>query len=191
MIINTFTYANDLRVLLVEDFFPADLLEQLTEMCKTSETHPDDWHNPEWSKLRKIHNGNTETYKHLEETFRDPWFYKPLQVIFQRPGNDVYNLEYVECKLWADYPGFGPLAAHKENSSEIQGQIFLTDTTHPVNGTSMLNDDKELLFTLPFRNNYGWIMEKCQETMHSREFDVIPATVRYSLIFWYDYKARK
>jgi len=27
--------------------------------------------------------------------------------------------------------------------------------------------------------------------MHSREFDVIPATVRYSLIFWYDYKARK
>jgi len=58
VIINTFTYANDLRVLLVEDFFPADLLEQLTEMCKTSETHPNDWHNPEWSKLRKIHNGN-------------------------------------------------------------------------------------------------------------------------------------
>ena len=54
----------------------------------------------------------------------------------------------------------------------------------------LLNDDKELLFTLPFRNNYGWIMEDCQGTMHSREFDVMPGTVRYSLIFWYDYKAR-
>lgn len=190
MIINTFTYANDLRVLLVEDFFPADLLEQLTEMCKSSETHPDAWHYAEWTTLRKIHNGNTDAYQQLQDTFRDPWFYKPLQTIFQKPGNDVYNLKFIECKLWADYPGFGPLLAHKENSGRIQGQIFLTDTTHPVNGTSMLNDNKELLFTLPFRNNYGWIMEECQETMHSREFDVIPNTVRYSLIFWYDYIAR-
>ena len=190
MIINTFKYANALRVLLVEDFFPADLLEQLTAMCKTSETHPEDWHYAEWTTLRKIHNGNTDTCKLIEEKFNEYRFINPVQTIFQRPGNNIYNLKFVEFQLWADYPGFGPLEPHKEDSGDVQGQIFLTDTTHKINGTSMFNSDGEPMFTLPFRNNYGWIMEHCQETIHSRDFDVIPDTVRYSLIFWYDYKVR-
>jgi len=174
VIVNQFRYPNNLKILLVEEFFPPDLLADLHAICKTSETRPQDWHNPNWTKLRKIHNGTGDEYQRIDEYLRNIKFLD-------------WDLDYVESSLWADYPGFGALKAHKENSGEVQGQVFLTDTTHKVNGTSMLNDNEELLFTLPFRDNYAWVMEDCQQTMHSREFDVIPNTVRYSLIFWHNY----
>jgi hypothetical protein len=175
VIINQFRYPNDLKILLVEEFFPFDLLADLHVMCNTSETKLEDWHYADWTTLRKIHNGTGETYQRLDDYLRNIKFLD-------------WDLNYVESSLWADYVNFGPLLPHKEDNGEVQGQIFLTDTTHKVNGTSMLNDNEELLFTLPFRDNYGWVMEDCQQTMHSREFDVIPDTIRYSLIFWHNHK---
>ena len=187
MIVNTFTYPDKLQVLLVDNFFPDDLIEELLTMCETSETHAQDWQYADWTNLRKIHKGNTDTFKKLESVLRDRRFLQPMSVYLQEHGKGPLKMEFVQCNLWADYPGFGPLLAHQENAGQAQGQIFLTRELHKTNGTSMLNNNKELLFTLPYRNNYGWVMQDCQKTMHSREFDVVPNTVRYSLIFWHNY----
>ena len=189
MIINTFQYAaSRLQVLLVDNFFPDDLLEELLIMCETSETHPDDWEYAEWTNKRKIHKGNTDTYRKLEQTLSDSTFLSELTQWPQSFGRPPLRMQFIECKVWADYPGFGTLNAHTDNTPHIQGQIFLTRNTHKTNGTSMMSPSKELLFTLPYRNNYGWVMQDCRETMHSREFDTVPNTVRYSVIFWHYYE---
>ena len=188
MIINTFQYANKLQVLLVDKFFSDDLLEQMLVMCETSETHPDDWQYAEWTNKRKIHKGNTATYKILEETLSNAEFLSQLAAWPQTFGRPPLTMQFIDCKLWADYPGFGTLDAHTDNTPHIQGQIFLTRETHKTHGTSIMNSDQQLLFTLPYRNNYGWVMQDCRETMHSREFDTAPGTVRYSLIFWHYYE---
>lgn len=93
-----------------------------------------------------------------------------------------------DFSLWADYPGFGSLLSHMEKDGRGQGQIYLARKEYPTNGTTIMNDDKKILFTLPYRNNFGWFMEECTKIMHSREFDVPDDIVRYSLIYWHNYQ---
>jgi len=179
--INSLTLATGNRVLLLEDFFDYKMLEKILELCDKSETDDTDWCYEEWTQLRKIYKGADETYKTLLAALADPEFLQPIE------DHLGFKMVFSNASLWADYPGFGPLLPHVEQHGQGQAQIYLTRKEHPTNGASVMNMDKQLLFTLPYRNNYGWYFDQCTKVMHSRDYDVPPGIVRYSLIFWYNY----
>ncbi len=167
------------KVLLLEDIFENDLLEELHKLCSTSSSS--DWTYPDWTKLRKIYNGNDSAFTKLKSYLTEGKFINQLEEIVKQ------KMTLTDLALWADYPGFGPLLPHVELHGQGQGQIFLTDKNYDTNGTAILNDNKELLFTMPYRDNYGWYFDQCTQVMHSRPYDVPQGIVRYSLIYWHNY----
>ena len=183
MKINSVVLADKQTVLLLEDFFEADFLEKLTRLFEQHTISPD-WIDAEWTSRRKIYSGNDPVYLELLEVLASPKILTPIE---QTLGKKI---KFDSVKLWSDYPGFGPLQAHQEGSGQGQAQIYITRKEHATNGVSVLNNDKQMLFTLPYRNNYGWYFDECTKVMHSREFDVPAGAVRYSLIFWYNYETK-
>jgi hypothetical protein len=180
MKINTLTLANASNVLLLENTFPEELNERLNQLCDQVDTDPA-WKNPEWTKLRKIYNGTDTAYTDMREYLSSKEFTAPIEEIIKQ------KMFFVDAAIWADYPDFGPLLPHFEQHGSGQGQIYLSRKQYDTNGTAIMNDDKELLFTLPFKGNYGWYFDECTKVMHSRPYDVIHNTVRCSLIFWHNY----
>jgi hypothetical protein len=100
------------------------------------------------------------------------------------------ELEFSYMKLYADLSGLGPLTEHVELAGEYVAQIYFTRTPYPYHGTSVHNQKKELLFTLPYRNNFGWFFDKGTTVMHSRLQDVLPGLNRFSLMLWYGHRYR-
>lgn len=181
MLVNTVTLASGNKVLLLEDFLDADLLERVLVLCEQHSTDQD-WHRAEWTDRRKIYQGSDPVYQELLAVLASPTTCTPIEAVL---GHQIY---FQTASLWADYPGYGPLLPHVENEGQGQAQIFLTRQEHPTNGTTVMNPDKQFLFTLPYRNNFGWYFDQCTKIMHSREQDVPPDMIRYSLIFWYIYQ---
>lgn len=169
------------KVFLLEDIFPKELLDRIRQLCLTSDNS--DWKSPDWTTLRKIYSGHAPAYIELTKYLSSEEFQKPLEDCIGK------KMQLADLALWADYPGFGPLLPHVELHGQGQGQIFLTDKEYDTNGTAILNDDKKLLFTMPYRDNYGWYFDQCTEVMHSRPYDVPAGIVRYSLIYWHTYQS--
>lgn len=182
MKINLINLANGYKTLLLEEIFPNDLLEQIHILCEQSENNDSSWEYPNWTKLRKIHNGIGHICDNIKDFLSSQQFVAPIENVINQ------KMIFVEYVLWADYPGFGPLWPHKEKHGQGQGQIFITRKEYPTNGTSICNDNGQLLFTMPYRNNFGWYFDQCTQVMHSRDYDVPDNIVRYSLIFWHNYK---
>lgn len=180
MKINSLTLTTGNKVLLMEDFLEPALMEQVLALCDTCDTNAD-WEDAEWTKLRKIYKGDANVYRDLITALASADIRAPIE---QALGKTV---RFTDASLWADYPGFGPLLPHVEQHGEGQAQVYFTRKEFPTNGTSIMNLDKQLLFTLPYRNNYGWFFDECTQVMHSREFDVPRDIIRFSLIFWYSY----
>jgi len=182
MKINVLELSNKFKTLLLEDIFPLDLLESIHVLCEQSELNESGWNFVEWSKFRKIYKGNNETYAEIQKYLSSNLFTGPIEEIIK------LKMSLTDFSLWADYPGFGSLLPHVEQHGQGQGQIYLTRKEHATNGTSIMNDNKQLLTTLPYRNNFGWYMDDCKKIMHSRDYDVPKDIIRYSLIYWHDYQ---
>lgn len=184
MNVNVFRLVTGYNLLILEEIFPADLLDNLQTLCQTSENKINDWQFAEYSNKRKIYKGSSDTYKSVIKFLGSQEFKNSIEKIISK------TMEFTDIALWADYPGFGTLLPHAEKNGQGQGQIFITNKEHPVNGTTIMNNRKEILFTTPYRNNFGWYMDECTKIMHSRQFDTPPGYVRYSLIFWHNYNER-
>lgn len=180
MKINSVTLSTGNKVLLMEDFLDSTLMGRVLGLCDECDTNAD-WEYAEWSRLRKIYKGKSNVYGDLMSALASPDTRAPIE---KELGHAI---RFTDASLWADYPGFGPLLPHVEQHGEGQAQLYLTRKEFPTNGTSIMNLDKQLLFTLPYRNNYGWFFDECTQVMHSREFDVPSDIIRFSLIFWYSY----
>ena len=185
MKITVCTLVSNYKILLLEDVFPQGLLEDFTKLCHSSEDLDNDWSIADYNDKRKIYTGNSDTYQLAIDYLSSNQFMQPIE------NTIVKSMSLVDSfSLWADYPGFGKLKPHVEKTGQGQGQLFITTKEHPTNGTTIMNNNKEILFTMPYRNNFGWYMEDCTQIMHSRQFDTPPNYVRYSLIFWHNYNER-
>ena len=185
MNLNVFTLASNYNVLILEEVFPKEFLNEIIALCNTSEDAVNDWQSPDYSSKRKIYKGNSTAYQEVTDYLSSNQFIEPIEQVISK------SMTFVEMALWADYPGFGTLLPHAEKSGQGQGQIFITKKEHSTNGTTIMNNNKKILFTMPYRNNFGWYMDDCTQIMHSRQFDTPPGYVRYSLIFWHNYNERK
>ena len=179
MKINVLELANGYKTFLLEDIFPDVLLDRILKIC--DEVDNRDWQFEEWSLFRKIYKGKNETYTDVKNYLSSNFFTEPIEDIIKK------KMFLSDFALWADYPGFGPLLPHVEQTGQGQGQIFITRKEYPTNGTSIMNDEKQLLLTLPYRNNFGWYMDDCKKIMHSRDYDVPNDIIRFSLIYWHNY----
>lgn len=188
MIVTRVALPNKANVLLLEDVLPPALLANLHNDI-LDRFAPGD---PDWTDLNLVnsstryqYNGDHSTYKELEDYMSSPAMLSRLQGEIQSP-----DLGYSYMKLLVDLPGYGPLREHLELAGEHVAQIYFTRSSHPYHGTSIHNQQKELLFTLPYRNNFGWFFDVGTTVMHSRLQDVLPGLNRFSLMLWYGYHHR-
>lgn len=181
MIVNTVTTPIGARIFLIDNFFEAELLVKVRELFKGFSGKQDNgWKNPDWTSKRYIYQGTDSNFLELKKYVQSTECVSQLESLL---GN--VKISNTGLDLWIDLPGFGPLAPHFENEGSIYiSQIYISDKDYPNNGTTIYTDDKQILFQLPFRDNFGWFFDKGYTVMHGRINDVEPEN-RYSVMLWY------
>ncbi len=176
MEITSIKIPNGNNVYLFENFYPDDLLLQLTKICNNFNAESDDWQVASWTNKRY-------NFKHIEyfnELLFD--FYENFSCDMESILNN--KIAFEESVMWIDLPGLGKLQPHVEGPAggTYLMQIYLSDRTEPFNGTTIYNDNKEVLLQLPFRNNFGWMFDQATGVMHGRHSDVSPNLKRFNIM---------
>ena len=192
MLINTLTTETGNQVLLIDQVFGADQLDQLHAMCAEFTPGCDHWPQPDWCKQpaniynipRYLHNQSGSTWADLVQFFNSSEFKQPIEQFLVRR-----KLEFNTATLWADMTGFGALGPHKEQGGSYMMQVYLTDTVHSYAGTTIYNENQDILVQLPYRDNFAWFFHG-QQVMHGRHHDVPPGLTRFTLQIWFDSKIR-
>jgi hypothetical protein len=183
MIVNTVNIATGAKVFLIEEFLPQDVHEKIKKLFSEFTTDNVDWKIPEWTqgRPRYVYCGQSNDFLSLKNYVVSKDLTNQLSEIL---GISVQN---TGIDLWIDFAGFGTLAPHYENEGSIYlSQIYISDKEYPFIGTTIYNDNKEILFQLPFRDNYGWLFDKGYTVMHGREHDIPDSLARCSIMLWFD-----
>jgi hypothetical protein len=181
MLITSIDLVNQSRVLLLEDFFPEPVINQLLELC---DTYPDPvvWTVPygfDHTTLRRSYSGNSAAIAACENWLSSAECVDAMAAVLgHRP-------QYNNLHLWCDVEGVDSLAPHKEQGGSCLAQFFITRTEHSYAGTTIYNDDQRLLFQMPYRNNYGWFIDDATRVMHGREHAVPAGIKRFSMLTWW------
>lgn len=180
MLVTTVNLPDGKPVFLLEQFFPADKLALLHQICDNFDkdskywTHPEGFNNSRW-----VHTGTEKEYQLIVEYLSSPELMNKLSELI---GHPVHLSNHT---LWLDVTGLGPLRPHREAGGEFLAQIFITRQFDNFNGTTFYSNDRNVLFQLPYRNNFGWLF-KGTEVLHGRQFDVAPGLERFSIMMWYN-----
>jgi len=183
MIINTVTISTGAKVFLIEEFLPTSIHISIKQLFDSFNKDNADWKMPTWTegRPRYVYCGNSNEYNLLKNYVASPELIDQLESIL---GLKVQN---TGIDLWVDFSGFGTLAPHYENEGSIYlAQIYISDQEYPFIGTTIYNDNKEILFQLPFRDNYGWLFDKGYTVMHGRKHDIPENLARCSIMLWFD-----
>ena len=168
---------NGNRVYLFDNVFPDNLLKQLTDICNKFSPESLEWEPMAWTTNRYAFRDN----KYLNLLLHD--FY---QEIFSRDMMSTlnYKLHHASTSLYLDLPGLGNLEPHTEGpeGGTYLMQTYITDQCEPFNGTTVYTDDKQILFQMPYRNNFGWLFDQATGIMHGRHSDVSPNLKRFSIM---------
>ena len=168
---------NGNNVFLFDQFYSHDVLDELTNICKKFDKESSVWEIAEWTPLRYIFK-NSDYINSILKSFCEDNFFDLVSPILN------YKLNYVSSSLFVDLPGLGPLQPHVEGpeGGTYLMQIYITDQNEPFNGTTIYTDDKQILFQLPYRNNFGWLFDQATGVMHGRHSDVSPNLKRFSIM---------
>jgi hypothetical protein len=183
MIVNTVNIATGSKVFLIEEFLPSEVHSNIKTLFNEFAKDSADWKIPEWAqgRPRYVYQGQSEKYNALKNFVISSSLLTQLEHLL---GIKVQN---TGIDLWVDFAGFGTLAPHYENEGSIYlSQIYISDKEYPFVGTTIYNDNKEILFQLPFRDNYGWLFDKGYTVMHGREHDIPDSLARCSIMLWFD-----
>jgi hypothetical protein len=183
MLVNRVHLPTGANVLILEQVFPPAILADLHQLCERwLHVDREQWITPEGfeNRPRWIYRGNRPEYTATEKFLSSPEFAARLQGEVQRD-----DLEYSHMQLWVEQHGMGPLSAHKEQAGAFLAQIYLTKTEHSYTGTTIHNDKQQILFQLPYRDNFGWFFDTGQTVMHGREHDVPEGIDRFAIMVWF------
>jgi len=174
--ISAIQLSNGNCVYLFDNFYPADILNKLTAVCENFSEDSPDWQAAEWTNKRYIFK-NTQ---YFDSILTD--FYYSMSEQMQNRLN--YRMQFESATMWVDLTGMGILEPHVEGpgGGTYLMQMYLTAKTEPFNGTTIYNDDKQVLFHLPYRNNFGWMFDQATGVMHGRHSDVSPNLKRFSIM---------
>jgi hypothetical protein len=172
------------QVLILEEFFAADILAELHTIVATF-PDPTTWvPAPGFDEAfpRRHYEGGRD--KIVVEWLNQPEQREPLE---QATG---HRLLCLGCNIWCDQTGVGPLLAHKERGGDSLAQLYITKQQDPFTGTTIYNDSGDLLFQLPFRDNFGWLFNTGADVMHGRVQDVPLGILRYSILVRFEHLAQ-
>jgi hypothetical protein len=178
MLVNEINLANGKQLFLLDKFFPPAQLAQLEQLCDAFTPDSESW-TQSFSNSRWVYNGTDTVYQQVVEYLSSTELTTQLS---QLVGRDVHLSNHT---LWLDVPGFGSLKPHRETGGEFLAQVFITKQFDNYNGTTFYTDDKNVLFQMPYRNNFAWLFEGTQ-VLHGRQFDVAPGLKRFSIMMWYN-----
>lgn len=179
MLVNTVTLASGDPVFLIDEFFPAEPMTALHAIGDAFTRDNTAWTQPEgFNHSRWVYEcGNTEfapVADHVAST----------DLTDQLGALAGYPLRHSNTAMWVDFTGIGQLRPHRETATGFLAQIFVTRQTDNLNGTTFYNDGRQVLFQLPYRNNFGWLFEG-DRVLHGRQADVTPGLNRFSVMMWY------
>ena len=180
MFINTVNLVNGSKVLLLDQVFDIDLLSQLHALCDSFHLDNPDWQAPVWTTYRYVYQGSAPVYQALRQYLGSDAVITKITQAINKPRVIFSNIT-----LWIDLPGTGPLAPHVEGDDSYLAQIYITKTPHSYTGTTIYQDNQQVLFQLPYRDNFGWFFDRATQVMHGREHDVPDGISRFSIMAWY------
>jgi hypothetical protein len=174
---------NKSQVLILEDIFPQHILQNLHNLCR--EWNPD--MNPDWVQPVQFNGAPRWNYEGNNPWWQDAKNWLGSDYMLGRLQGELgcEPLQFDSAVMWMDQQGFGPLGPHKENSGSYLCQIYLTETEHSYTGTTIHNDNKQILFQLPYRDNMGWFFDTGRTVMHGREHDVPAGINRFTMMAWF------
>ena len=169
------------RVYLVDQALPPDIHQKLKQICAEFSPDNPDWIQPEWT------NGRPRWEFQFSEDQRHAVFSSVSRSeLCKRISQEMgYELIVGHINLWVDFAGFGDLAPHMEVAPSTISQIFLTDIQSDTAGTTIYQPNGDMLFTLCYRDNYGWVFDRGDMIMHGRHQDVPKDLPRFSILIWW------
>ena len=184
MLINTLTTETGSQVLLIDQVFGADQLNQLHAMCAKFTPGCEHWPQPDWcapphNRPRYLFDEKGDEWAELVKFFHSSEFKQPIEQHLN------IRLEHSVSSIWADLTGFGALGPHKEAGGSYMMQVYLTNTPHDYSGTTIYNEAGEILVQLPYRDNFAWFFHGMQ-VMHGRHHDVPKDITRFTLQIWFN-----
>ena len=173
--------SNGARVYLTDQAFENTLHQQLKQICaEFSPEHP-----------QRIQPERTNGRPRWEFDFEQDQRHNIITAINQSELCKTVSqelgrsLHVGHINLWIDFAGFGDLAPHMEQAPLPLSQIFLTDIQDDTAGTTIYQPNGDMLFTLCYRDNYGWFFDRGDMIMHGRHQDVPKDLPRFSILIWW------
>ena len=176
MLINVVELHDSAKILILDKIFDSDLLTELHELCNTFSVDHPDWKDPGWTKLRYEYIGGSDAHTNLCNYLRSSEFIDPVSAALGK------TMEFGNLILWIDLPGYGPLSPHVDRDNPGLMQAYITTTPHSYTGTTMYSDDNNILFQLPYRDNFGWFFYPADKVLHGREHSVPEGVKRFSIL---------
>jgi hypothetical protein len=166
-------------VALVDGFFPDRVLQLAETIEQEFAPNNPDWTTPEAIPNRRVYTSTTPEYQQLKDYAASAEACRAVESIV---GRTVW---LSNMTVWTDLPGTGPLRPHRETAGEYLVQVFITDDPDGITGTTFYNEQRQVLFQLPFRNNFGWVFEG-QRVLHGRQHSVAEGRTRTVVMLWYN-----
>jgi len=166
---------NQARCFLIDDFLPNSYLMSLHEICDQFDKNSAEWQHPTWTQCRYIYQGNAEAWQSIKK-----YLAIPNDELAQSLG---YAVVCDETLLWAEFQGLGKLRPHVEDpAGKHLSQVYISKQPVPNIGTTIYTDNHEILFLLPFRDNFGWFFDDSGKITHGREHDIPSGMTRFTMM---------
>lgn len=179
MLVNRVTLAQGQQVFLIDEFFTAQPLAALHTICDAFTQDNLAWSPTEgFNRSRWIYQCTGAEFAPVADYINSPELLGELGAL---AGHPVW---LSNTTMWVDFTGVGALRPHREQVGGFLVQVFVTRHTDNLNGTTFYNDNRQVLFQLPYRNNLGWLFEG-DRVLHGRQCDVTPGLSRFSIMMWY------
>jgi hypothetical protein len=178
------TLADNSRVFLLDHVLEPAVLAQAHSIAATFDPDNPDWTLGLTAYPRWLYNTQLPAFDPIRRAFDsgpmlDSW---REQLTSDRVGYFMLT----EITFFRDAPGTPPLRPHKELAGAWLAQVYIAQSDHAYNGTTIYTDANQVLFQLPYRDNSGWLFDTGRTVLHGREHAVPEGLERFSLMIWYD-----
>lgn len=180
MLVNKLELETGEKVFLLDGVLDSTWLGRVHTLCNKAQLG-----NPPWplaehfgGRPRYLHDESGSEWAELLAYFSSKEFISPFEQLVAHP------LTFSVASIWADQRGFGSLGPHKEQGGAYMMQIYITDKAHDWSGTTIYNEQGQVLVQMPYRDNFGWFFHG-MKIMHGRHHDVPEDLTRFTLQIWF------
>jgi hypothetical protein len=158
---------NTTRVFILDNFFQRELLQDLYQLFDTVGSDSTAWVESEVFKHRAgrlVYAGTSAVLDRIRTAANSDPMSTELSKLL---GHDV---KLSSLDLWVDQPGYTITPHYDPTWFDHAAQIYITnDPAYRVGtpwGTTIFQQQKQVLFQLPYRTNLGYLFEDPQQVYH-------------------------